>query len=74
MRYQLRQEKLCIQNRYNFQLTHKYKTTKTNQLNLYSQNILYINSFVSYMCEDDKIKSKDFYFTSAFLPLMHIFF
>ncbi|GAB6620465.1 hypothetical protein bcgnr5406_58360 [Bacillus cereus] len=36
-RYQLRREKLCIQNRYNSQLTHKYKTTKTNQLNLYHQ-------------------------------------
>ncbi|ACO26516.1 MULTISPECIES: hypothetical protein [Bacillus] len=38
-----------------FQVTHKYTTTKTNQLNLYYQNILYINSFVSYMCEDNKI-------------------
>lgn len=26
-----------------FQITHKYKTTKTNQLNPYCQNIIYIN-------------------------------
>lgn len=48
-----------------FQVTHKHKTTKTNQLNLYYQNKIYINFFVSYMCEDNKIlfpkqKSKDF--------------